>query len=140
MSNPAATPDWVKKLKPSGPQGHELLAMERNKSNLNVKRVSEFLFTKEELLRKDRILESLAQHKVFDKSQNYFDGRIDRFKSSLARAKKLRQISVQNGWSKEDFNLANELLSEATPYRLHDTMFLVSFAPPASLPLGRAPC
>ncbi|KAB8698121.1 hypothetical protein FH972_026371 [Carpinus fangiana] len=122
--NPAATPDWVKKLKPSGPQGSELLAIERNKSNLNVKRVSEFLFTKEELLRKDRILEILNQHDVFDKSQNYFDGRIDRFKASLARAKKLRQLSVQNGWSKEDFNLANELLSEATPYRLHDTMFL----------------
>lgn len=118
-------PAWVKELKPSGPQGHELLQQERNSSNLDVRRLSEFLHTKEEINRKDRILETLRSEKVFDKSQNYFSGRIDRFESSLARAKKLRQLTVKHGWSKDDFVTANELISESTPYRLHDSMFLV---------------
>lgn len=120
-----ANPQWVKDLKPGGPQGSELLQMERNASDLNVKKLSEFLHTKKEIERKDRILKVLEAENVFDKSQNYFAGRIDRFETSLARAKRLRQLHVKLGWSKEDFNTANELLSESTPYRLHDSMFLV---------------
>lgn len=34
---------------------------------------------------------------------------------------------MQKGWSKDDFNAANDLLSESTPYRLHDSMFLVGY-------------
>jgi len=120
-----ANPQWVKNLKPAGPQGSELLQMERNASDLNVKKLSEFLHTKKEIDRKDRILKVLEDEKIFDKSQNYFAGRIDRFETSLARAKRLRQLHVKLGWSKDDFNTANELLSESTPYRLHDSMFLV---------------
>lgn len=119
-------PDWVKALKPSGPQGSELLQNERNASNLDVRRLSEFLHTKEEMQRKDRILNTLQNDSVFDKSQNYFSGRIDRFEASLARAKRLRQLTVKNGWTGEDFVCANELISESTPYRLHDSMFLTT--------------
>lgn len=122
---PKVSPPWVKELKPSGPQGSELLQKERNASNLDVRRLSEFIHTKEEIQRKDRILEILSADKVFDKSQNYFAGRIDRFEMSLARAKRLRQLTVEHKWSAADFILANELLSESTPYRLHDSMFLV---------------
>jgi len=118
-------PQWVKDLKPASPQGSELLQKERDGSNINVKAISEFLHTKKELDRKDRVLKVLENEKVFDKSQNYFAGRIDRFETSLARAKRLRQLTVKLGWDKDDFNTANELLSESTPYRLHDSMFLV---------------
>jgi acyl-CoA oxidase len=124
----APNPQWVKDLKPAGPQGHELLAKERDSSNINIQKLSEFLHTKKELDRKYRILKVLESEKVFDKSQNYFAGRIDRFETSLARAKRLRQLTVKLGWDKDDFNTANELLSESTPYRLHDSMFLVSLA------------
>lgn len=119
------SPDWVKQLKPSGPQGTELLQKERDASNLDVRRLSEFLHTKEEMQRKDKILEILMNDQVFDKSQNYFSGRIDRFERSLARAKRLRQLTVEHRWTSQDFILANELISESTPYRLHDSMFLV---------------
>lgn len=122
---PVPAPAWVKDLTPSGPQGSDLLQAERDGSNLDVKRLSEFLHTKEEMQRKDRILDILKSDKVFDKTQNYFSGRIDRFETSLARAKRLRQLTVKHGWSNEDFLLANELISESTPYRLHDSMFLV---------------
>ena len=123
MSN---VPSWVRDLKPSGPQGSELLEQERNKSNVNVNQVSTFLFTKEGLERKRNILSILQSEKVFDKSQNYFAGRIDRFETALARAKRLRRLQVKHNWVQDDKQIANELISEPGPYGLHEGMFLIT--------------
>jgi acyl-CoA oxidase len=119
------TPEWVKALKPSSPQGTDLLKAEREKSNISVEKLSNFLFTKEVLERKQRILSILQAEKVFDKSQNYFDGRVERFQTALARAKKLRQLQVKHNWDRDEFVVANELISEPGPYGLHATMYLV---------------
>lgn len=121
----APKPEWVKVLKPSGPQGSELLKQERDQSNLPVGKLSEFLFTKDVLDRQERVLKILESEDVFDKSQNYFEGRTERIQTSLARAKRLQQLTIQHKWSKEEFNMANELMSEPTPYGLHASMFLV---------------
>jgi acyl-CoA oxidase len=119
------TPQWVKDLKPSPPQGTDLIQAERNKSKISVEKLSDFLFSKEVLERQERILKILQAEKVFDKSQNYFDGRVERFKTSLARAKRLRQLQVKHKWDREDYMVANELISEPTPYGLHASMYLV---------------
>ncbi|TVY91281.1 Peroxisomal acyl-coenzyme A oxidase [Lachnellula willkommii] len=120
------TPQWVKDLKPAPPQGTELLSAERDKSNISVEQLSNFLFTKEVLERQDRVLEILQKEKVFDKSQNYFDGRVDKFKTALARAKRLRQLQVQHKWDRDDYITANDLISEPGPYGLHATMYLTT--------------
>src|SRR3954452_10166829 len=91
----APTPSWIKDLKPSGPQGSKLLRVEREKSNLPVEKLTEILFTKEGIDRQQRILK--ISNPI--KSQIYFDGRIGLFQTSLAGAKKLRQLSVQHNWS-----------------------------------------
>ncbi|KAL9010980.1 MAG: hypothetical protein Q9173_004142, partial [Seirophora scorigena] len=57
------------------PEGSDLLQRERAQSNLPLEKLSDFLFTKEVLDRQDRILSILTSEKVFDKSQNYFNGR-----------------------------------------------------------------
>lgn len=121
-SNPA----WVKALTPSGPQGSEILKQERNKSNLDIDRLATFMFTNEVLERNQKLLKVLQAEKVFDKSQNYFRGRNERIEAALARGKRLRQLQVEKNWSKEDYQVANELISEPTPYGLHASMFLVS--------------
>ncbi|KAF7546250.1 hypothetical protein G7Z17_g8570 [Cylindrodendrum hubeiense] len=121
---PPPNPDWVKALTPSGPQGSELLAQERAKSDLNVDQLATFLFTDEVLERNAKLLEILSSNPVFDKSQNYFRGRKERLEAALARAKALRQLSVQHQWSQEEYEAANELISEPTPYGLHAFMFL----------------
>lgn len=123
------TPQWVKELKPSPPQGTDLVAAEREKSKISVERLSNFLFTKEVLERQDRILSILQAEKVFDKSQNYFNGRVDRFKTALARAKRLRQLQVKHNWDRDEYMTANELISEPGPYGLHASMYLVSLNP-----------
>ena len=120
-------PSWVENLTPSGPQGNELLQQERAQSNIPVEKLSEFLFTKEALDRQERILKVLQSEKVFDKSSNYFDGRVERFQTALARSKRLQQLTNQHKWSKDDFMVANELISEPGPYGLHASMFLVGF-------------
>ena len=122
-----STPQWVKALRPSSPQGVDLLQAERAKSNINVEELSNFLFTKEVLERKARILSILQAEKVFDKSHNYFDGRVEKFKTALARAKRLRQLQVKHNWDTDEFTVANELISEPGPYGLHASMFLVSY-------------
>ncbi len=119
------TPQWVKNLKPSAPQGTDLIKAEREKSNISVDKLSTFLFTKDVLDRQERILNILQAEKVFDKSQNYFDGRVDKFKTALARAKRLRQLQVKHNWDRDEYMVANDLISEPGPYGLHATMYLV---------------
>lgn len=123
------TPQWVKDLIPSPPQGTDLLKAERAKSNLDVEKLSNFMFTKEVLERRDRILKILQAEKVFYKSNNYFDGREDRFERALARAKRLRQLQVKHSWNQDDYITANDLVSEPTPYGLHASMYLVYDTP-----------
>ena len=120
-------PEWVNRLKPAGTQGHELLSLERAKSNIPVAKLTEFMFGEEFLDTKHKILKVLESEKVFDKTNNYYAGRVQRFEAALARAKRLRQLAVEHDWSLEDHNLAVDLISEPMPYGLHGTMFLVSF-------------
>lgn len=129
--SPTPAPQWVKDLKPSGPQGSELLVKERAQSKIPVEQLSNFLFTKEKLDKKRRILQILQAERVFDKQQNYFAGRIDKFEMALARAKQLRKLEVKHNWSREDKQCATSLISEPGPYGLHESMFLVrsSYSP-----------
>lgn len=122
-------PAWVNKLRPSDPQGSDLLRQERSRSNLPVERLSEFLFSKEVLDRQDRILAILTAEKVFDKSPNYFDGRVERFKTALARQKRLQQLANKHKWSRDEYQTASDLISEPGPYGLHVSMFLVRPGP-----------
>ena len=120
------TPDWVKALKPSSPQGSELVQHDIAQSKIDVGKLSAFLFTQKALDRKQEILGILQAEKIFDKSKNYFDGRVDRFKTALARAKRLRQLEVKYKWTQDDLQVATDLISEPGPYGLHASMFLVS--------------
>ncbi|GKZ21753.1 fatty-acyl coenzyme A oxidase [Aspergillus brasiliensis] len=123
---PSPPPDWVKALKPAEPQGSQLLQQERDQSNVAVDKLAELLHTKEALARQDHLLSILQAEKVFDKSQNHTQGRTERIQRSLAKAKRLQQLSVQHKWSQEELHAANELLGEPTPYGLHASMFLVT--------------
>ena len=113
-------PEWVKALKPSGPQGRELLKAERDQSNLSVQSISEFLFSKDQLDRKRRVLEILQQEPAFNKTGNYFAGRLETFERALARAKRLRQLATKHNWTQDDISAANEIISEPGPYHLHE--------------------
>ena len=124
---PSPPPAWVQALKPAGPQGSELLAQERAQSTVDVDKLAELLKTKEVLQRQEKMLQILEKEKVFDKSQNNSLGRVERIQRSLAKGKRLQQLSVQHHWSQEEYHAANDLIGEPTPYGLHATMFFVGF-------------
>ena len=130
---PSPPPAWVQALKPAGPQGSELLAQERAQSTVDVDKLAELLKTKEVLQRQEKMLQILEKEKVFDKSQNNSLGRVERIQRSLAKGKRLQQLSVQHHWSQEEYHAANDLIGEPTPYGLHATMFLVGFFFPSLL-------
>ncbi|KAL8746215.1 MAG: hypothetical protein Q9190_001734 [Brigantiaea leucoxantha] len=119
-------PSWVSKLQPSGPHGSELLQQERAGSLLQVDQLSQFLFTREVLARKEKVLKVLKSERVFDKSSNYFDGRAERFETALARQKRLQQLSINHSWTRDDYQMASDLISEPGPYGLHVSMFLIT--------------
>ena len=108
------SPAWVKNLTPSGPQGSELLAKERAQSNIPVDQLSAFLFTQEVLDRRAKLLNILENESAFNKTNNYFDGRVDRFRTALARAKRLQQLKVQLNWTEDEYEMANEVGSYNT--------------------------
>ncbi|EME44414.1 hypothetical protein DOTSEDRAFT_44640 [Dothistroma septosporum NZE10] len=124
MTDDSKVPDWVRALKPAGPQGTEILKQERAASNVNVGQLTSFLFGKEALERKRNVLEILQSEPIFEKSQDYFEGRFDKFERALGRAKKLRQLTVKHGWQQEEQRVANDLISEPLPYGLHEGMYL----------------
>lgn len=116
--------DWVKRLKVASPHGGELLALEREKSNINVNELAESLFGRKQLETRAEVLKILEKDPIFDKSQNYFQGREARIEASLAKGKRLRQLQVEHQWTEEQYSAAHDLLSEPTPYGLHASMFL----------------
>lgn len=120
----SANPDWVKKLTVAAPQGSDLLATERSASNIDVDQLAEYLFTKNVLETRQRILKILVKEPVLDKSQNYFQGREERIEASLAKAKRLFQLQIEHNWTQDEYVMANDLLGEPTPYGLHASMFL----------------
>ncbi|KAF3768130.1 acyl-coenzyme A oxidase 1 [Cryphonectria parasitica EP155] len=117
-------PDWVKKLKPAAPQGTDILSGERAKSNVNVDQLADFLFTQKTLQQREELVKILSAEQVFDKSKNYFQGREDRILGSLARGKRLQQLTEKNNWPTEKFEHALQLISEASPLAMHYKMFM----------------
>lgn len=126
----APTPDWVKQLKPSGPQGTELLAAERASSSVHVEKLQELLLTKDVIDRRNNIIGILKSEPVFDKSSNYFNGRMERFERALAREKKLQLLRRKHNWTLDEFRTASECVGEPGPYGLHETMFKVPLITP----------
>lgn len=112
-------PDWVKQLKPAEPHGTDLLTLERGRSSIQADKMALFLFGEEKLRRKNDVENILKNDPVFDKKKNYFDGRVDKFKTALARAKRMRQLAVKYGWDDMDMEIARKLISEPDPYGLH---------------------
>jgi acyl-CoA oxidase len=118
-STMSLAPDWVKQLKPAEPHGTDLLTLERGRSSIQADKMALYLFGEEKLRRKNDVENILKNDPVFDKKKNYFDGRVDKFKTALARAKRMRQLAVKYNWDDMDMEIARKLISEPDPYGLH---------------------
>lgn len=84
---------FPKHLKPIEPQGASLLEKERQNATFNTEELMEFIFGKDYIAKRDRILDILQNDPVLgDKSHRYYNGRDVRFKKSLAAAKRFVEL------------------------------------------------
>src|SRR5271156_441911 len=119
--------DFTDKLRPAAPDGPEVLAGERSRSNVNVDGLAKHLLSRNGFLkRQKRILPILQSYPVFSKKNQLNLARPDRYHLGLARAKTLRRLSIKHGWDSEDFKMAEYLVDEMSPFHLQHTMFATS--------------
>ena len=119
-------PEWVQELQKLGCKDRHLLQSEREKSNVNISRLGDLLFTKSFLERKESILDVLRADPAFEKSRNHYLGPTEKLEIALTRGKRLRQLAVEHCWSEDDYQIAADLISEPDPYGLHASLFLVT--------------
>jgi acyl-CoA oxidase len=119
--------DFTHHLRPTAPDGPEVLAGERSRSGLSVDQLAHHLLCRNGFLeRQKRIVSILQSYPVFSKKNQLNLARPDRYHLGLARAKTLRRLSVKHGWDSEDFKMAEYLVDEMSPFHLQHTMFATS--------------
>jgi acyl-CoA oxidase len=116
--------DFTSTLRPhANANGSEILASERQRSNINSDELSNHLFGAEYLNRQQRVVEILQKERVFSKSNQANLSRPDRYKLGLARGKRMRQLMDKHNWNEEDLLMAEYLTDDIMPYHLHLSLF-----------------
>ncbi|TKA58712.1 hypothetical protein B0A55_11999 [Friedmanniomyces simplex] len=124
---PGAAKDFTDDLKPAGPTGPDVLAKERNQSDVPIDELARHLLGRNDFLaRQDRVLRVLENEPLFDKSKQMNLSRPDRYHLGLARAKKLRRLADQHGWDDEDHSMGQYLCDDVSPYMVHYAMFITT--------------
>lgn len=119
--------DFSDELRPADPQGSDILAQERGRSNINVSQLAHHLLQRNDFLgRQKKILEIIENRPYFSKRNQLNLARPDRYHLSLARSKELRRLALQYNWDAEDYRVASYLVGEVSPYALHTIMFSTS--------------
>ncbi|CAI2166855.1 3243_t:CDS:2 [Funneliformis geosporum] len=111
-------------LKPSDPQGSDLLAQERATVTFDVKKLTLFLYGKKNLDRYHEILRIVENDPAFDKTNVYFMGRNELFKHALKKEKRLVQLIKENEWKVEQIQFAEWFLDMPGPFGVHRGMFI----------------
>lgn len=119
-------PDFTDSLRPAE-SSIELRNKERARSDIDVKQLAEHLLSRDGFLeRQKRMLAIVEVQPVFSKKNQLNLSRPHRYHLGLARAKALRRLTVEHGWTKDDHTMAEYLVDEMSPYHLLPTMFSTS--------------
>ncbi|KAF4769671.1 hypothetical protein HAV15_011647 [Penicillium sp. str.  len=126
-------PDFTDNLRPSQPDGPTTLARERQQSNIATEELGQHLLASDGFLeRQARILPIIQQEPLFSKDQQQNLSRPERFKLGVARAKLLRRMRDTHKWSYLEYQMAEYLVDDVSPYFLHMEMFITTIREQAS--------
>jgi acyl-CoA oxidase len=115
--------DFTDQLKPAH-DGTSTLQAERSGSAVNVTEFARHLLARDGFLeRQEKVLKVLRKDKLFNKDQQLNLSRPERYHLGLARAKAIQRIFRREGWDHEDYQMAEYLNDEMSPYHLHMSMF-----------------
>lgn len=116
--------DFTSNLRPHpDADGKSILQRERDGSNIDVNELSEHLFGTSYLERQRRVLTILEKEKIFSKTNQANLSRPDRYKLGLARGKRMRQLMDIHNWDEDELLMAEYLIDDNHPYRLHIALF-----------------
>lgn len=125
--------DFTDNLRPSQPDGSTTLARERQQSNIATEELGQHLLASDGFLeRQARILPIIQQEPLFSKDQQQNLSRPERFKLGVARAKLLRRMRDTHKWSYLEYQMAEYLVDDVSPYFLHMEMFITTIREQAS--------
>lgn len=82
------------------PSGEEILRRERSKATFDSEELARYIHGDEYLERQERLLQILENEPLFDKSDNYYQGRDAKFRASMAKAKRMIQVMGNSGPSR----------------------------------------
>ncbi|CAG8908450.1 unnamed protein product [Penicillium egyptiacum] len=126
-------PDFTDNLRPSQPDGPTTLGRERQQSNIATEELGQYLLGSDGFLeRQARILPIIEQEPLFSKEQQQNLSRPERFKLGVARAKLLRRMKDTHKWSYLEYQMAEYLVDDVSPYFLHMEMFITTIREQAS--------
>jgi acyl-CoA oxidase len=77
------------------PNGGEILVRERAKATFDVDDLARYIHGEEYLKKQEELLNILQKEPLFDKADVYYQGRDKKFRASMAKAKRMIQVSTQ---------------------------------------------
>ncbi|GAA5888994.1 hypothetical protein JCM6882_009711 [Rhodosporidiobolus microsporus] len=104
--------------------GGRLLEIERSKASFAPKDLEEFLFGREYVDRRARILAVVENEPAFDKAQIHYMSRGEKYRHGLRKDKRLVQLTRELGWNADDVQMAEILIDMPAAFGLHNSMFL----------------
>ncbi|GAA5865050.1 hypothetical protein JCM8547_007694 [Rhodosporidiobolus lusitaniae] len=110
--------------KQTGTSGGRLLEIERSRASFSPADLQTYLYGKEALERRKRILAVVENEPAFNKSQIHYMSRSDKYRHGLRKDKRMVQLTRELGWSAEDVKTAEELVDMPAAFGLHNSMFL----------------
>lgn len=126
-------PDFTDSLKPAQPDGPSTLEKERSQSSVSVEELAKHLLSRDGFLeRQQRILRLVEKEPLFQKAQQMNVSRPERYHLGLARGKLLRRMWDKHNWTLDDYNMAEYLVDDVSPFTLHMTMFETTIREQAS--------
>lgn len=115
--------DFTDHLQPAH-DGTATLQAERDSSAIDVPQLAKHLLGRDGFLeRQVKVLDILKKEKIFQKDQQLNLSRPERFHLGLARAKAIQRLIRREGWDHDDYQMAEYLNDEMSPYFLHMSMF-----------------
>jgi acyl-CoA oxidase len=92
MTNSPKTQIKFPDLPVPSPNGSEILEKERSKATFDSDELARYIHGEEYLKRQERLLNILENEPLFDKSNVYYQGRDEKFRASMAKAKRMIQV------------------------------------------------
>jgi acyl-CoA oxidase len=94
MANIPKTQIKFPNLPVPAPGGTEILERERAKATFDSDALATYIHGEEYLQRQAQLLQILENEPLFDKSNVYFQGREEKFRNSMAKAKRMIQVCL----------------------------------------------